>query len=83
MTTAFELGRLSAMQKIAEEPTMAGRIGQTFNDAGSYLHDSLFGSAEQQKAKIAAKNKRLASYAAQRAKASKLPDLNPVAARGK
>lgn len=81
MTTAFELGRLSAMQKIAEEPTITGRIGQTFNEAGSYLHDALLGSAEQQKAKIAAKNKRLASYAAQRAKAVKLPDLTPVAAK--
>jgi len=83
VTTAFELGRSSAMQKIAAEPTIAGRIGQTFNEAGSYLHDAFLGSVEQQKAKIAAKNKRLASYAAQRAKAVKLPDLNPVAASGK
>jgi len=81
VTTAFELGRLSAMQKIAEEPTIAGRIGQTFNEAGSYLHDAFLGSVEQQKAKIAAKNKRLASYAAQRAKAVKLPELTPVAAK--
>jgi hypothetical protein len=81
MTTAFELGRLSAMQKIAAEPTIAGRIGQTFNEAGSYLHDAFLGSVEQQKAKIAAKNKRLESYAARRAKAVKLPDLTPVAAK--